>query len=56
MEDVVVQVDTSAAEGLAGITLVPAPVLKYVVTARTYVGIDETTGPVVLHLENLRVD
>lgn len=43
LENVVVQMDTSGANGLGDMTLVPAEVLKYGVPARTYVGIKRTS-------------
>lgn len=46
LEDVVVQVDASGGEGLGEMTLVPAPVLKYGVPARTYVSIARTAEDV----------
>lgn len=42
LEDVVVQVDTSACPGLGDMTLVPAPVLKFDVPERTYAAIQRT--------------
>ena len=41
-ENVYVQVDTSSASGLGGMTIVPTQVLKYGQPARTYVGIERT--------------
>lgn len=40
LENVIVQVDTSAAEGLGGMTLVPAAVLAYGEPARSFVAIE----------------